>query len=71
MKCRNEGCTGKVDMRKSVSLMIGCGGLCGGSYSHAYPCDTCGRLHWKDGSPVFNRAGQKAFLINNIVILKD
>ena len=71
MKCKQEGCTGEIDTSNPISLMTGCGGGCCGPHATAYPCDTCGRLHWGDGSLTYNRAGQKAFLRNNEVILED
>lgn len=71
MKCKQEGCTGEIDMSNSVSLMTGCSGGCCARSTPAFPCRKCGRLHWRDGSLTYNRAGQKAFLRNNEVVLED
>jgi len=57
MKCKEKSCKGEIDFEKSVPLQTGCI-----SVSIGYPCKKCGRLHWKDGNAVNNRAGQKAFL---------
>jgi len=59
-KCREKGCTGSVDLDKPVTLQTGCS-----SYSSAYPCNKCGRLHWYFGkyvSGVRNRKGEKTFV---------
>jgi len=44
---------------------------CGPPSSPAYVCEKCGRLHWEDGSPVFNRAGNPAFIKDGGLVIKD
>ncbi|MFA5652034.1 MAG: hypothetical protein WC933_01600 [Candidatus Paceibacterota bacterium] len=56
-ECKEVFCKGKIDKKKSVSVMTGCM-----SMTSTYPCDECGRLHWDNGRPIFNKPGQKAFL---------
>jgi len=63
-KCKEKKCTGLIDQSVSVSLQTGCS-----SFSSAYACEKCGRLHWlnyytKRVSGVRNRQGEKAFLQN-------
>lgn len=57
-KCKEKGCGGIIDLNQPVSLMTGCS-----SYSTAYPCNKCGRLHWYGKNPrgVYNRRHEKAF----------
>ncbi|MFA6525959.1 MAG: hypothetical protein WCT26_00910 [Candidatus Buchananbacteria bacterium] len=40
-----------------VTIRTGCS-----SYGTAYACTDCGRLHWSDGTTVFNRGEERAFL---------
>jgi len=65
MKCQEKGCSGEVDMSHPVSLKTGCQ-----SFGTAYSCNQkgCGRLHWKDGSAVEERTGNRAFLKNGDVV---
>lgn len=70
-------CGGEINFEKVIKLMTGCHG-CGGSFANAYPCERCGRLHWppqgdevhKTCSGVYNRAYQKAFLIDDEIVHK-
>jgi len=70
MRCKEKSCIGEVDLNNTIFLQTGCGG-CGGSRAPAYACNQCGRLHWADGSPVYNRGGQKAFWKNGSLCLKN
>jgi len=70
-KCSIKDCNGKLDENETILLMTSCMACGGGSHSFACPCNVCRRLHWKDdGSPVCNRAGQKAFLKNGQVVFQ-
>jgi hypothetical protein len=66
MYCKEEGCPGTIDLNDGVLLMVGCAQRAG-----AYPCDTCGRLHWPSGNAVSNRSGQLAFLIDGQLVHRD
>jgi len=66
MTCKEPDCGGQVDESNPVGLRVGCV-----VSKPAYPCEICGRLHWVDGSPVFNRPGDRAFLHGNTVVHKD
>lgn len=60
-KCSINGCGGDLDTEEPRLLMISCSGC--GSYSRAYPCKKCKRMHWaENGEPVCNKAGEEAFL---------
>ncbi len=65
MKCID--CSGVINFNIVISLQTGCSGI---SHSSSYPCDDCGRLHWRDSSGVYNRSGEKAFLIDGELVLK-
>ncbi len=61
MNCKNEEkCTGSIDTSKGIPMRIGCH-----SFSTAYPCKECKRLHWRSGAPASNRSGQRSFLVEN------
>lgn len=66
MNCKEEGCAGVIDTSVEVLLMVGCS-----SYQGAHPCNTCGRIHWPSGDPVFNRQSHKAFLVDGWVVHRD
>ena len=68
MKCKEKGCKGEINKNNSVPLWVGCQRA---PALTAYPCEECGRLHDKNGSLVFNNAGNKAFLEFNEVIFRD
>lgn len=68
MKCKERGCDGEIDLSQPISLQTGCGGCRGAQLQLAYPCKVCGRLHWGDGSKVFNRRKQRAFFENSSVV---
>ncbi len=71
MNCQEQGCNGKIDKRNVLSLIISSSGW-GEEYSEARPCEACGRLYWKDGKPINNKAGGRAFLVDRqIVFIKD
>lgn len=71
MNCQEEDCNGKIDKRNILSLIVSSSGW-GEEYAEARSCETCGRLYWKDGKPINNSTGSKAFLINRqIVFIKD
>ncbi len=55
--CVEKDCNGTVNTKTIVTVKTGCL-----SYSTCHPCSICGRLHWKDGTGVFNRPGDRAFL---------
>ncbi|MFA5985968.1 MAG: hypothetical protein WC819_01305 [Parcubacteria group bacterium] len=70
MKCIVDDCTGKINMDGSVSVQVGC--HCS---DVAFPCDTCGRLHFLRGDEVHKvpvgvstRGGKEAFLIDGQII---
>lgn len=66
--CKEEGCNGELNINDPKGLRIDCSpGLI-----IAHPCGSCGRLHWKeDGSPVFNKPRNRAFLEGNKVIYRN
>ncbi len=67
MKCVEEKCEGEVDVSSanSFDVMTGCR-----SFTPAFPCDKCGRLHWAGGDGVNNRGGDKAFCIGGRLVLR-
>ncbi len=56
MICVEKNCDGKIDKKNTRLVMTGCS-----SRSIACTCEKCGRLHWPNGKPVFNRGGEKVF----------
>lgn len=60
--CSGEGCRGKLST-ESVPLSTENG------KARAFPCRTCGLLHWGSGEPVI-RNGQYAFIENGDFTLK-
>lgn len=63
MQCQEKDCGGQVNLGNWIYLLTGCR-----SSNQAFACVKCGRLHWRNGSAVVNRQGQKAFLVDNIVV---
>lgn len=60
LKCRDYKCKkGTVEFEKRITIRTGCS-----SFDTAFPCSLCGRLHWKNGAPVRNRRGHRAFWKN-------
>ncbi len=57
MKCSEKDCPGQVSLKSPVLVRVGCR-----SFGDAFPCDICGRLHWKYGEGMYNRSGQRAFV---------
>jgi len=66
MKCTENSCTGEIDLEQNVQVRTGCM-----SSTIVHPCGVCGRLHWKEGSGVQNRAGHKAFFKNGYLVNVD
>jgi len=66
MKCQEQGCKGVIDPQISVNLQVSCH-----STQAAYPCGSCGRLHWHDGQLVFNRQDQRAFFREGAIVHLD
>jgi uncharacterized protein with PIN domain len=67
MKCKEKDCCGEININDEVSLQTGCENVSRTPvFSTAYPCKKCGRLYWKDGTPIFNKNGKKAFLLKKI-----
>lgn len=68
-KCKEKACDGNVDLDKPVPIRTGCA-----SFSIAYCCEKCGRLHWLGDKGVVrgvkNRQGKKAFVINGVFVNK-
>ena len=69
MKCSEPGCKGKILKDVVVNLMCGCDPV--PTFFPTNPCGVCGLLHGKDGSVVLNRVGNKTFLKNNKVLVRD
>lgn len=65
MNCKEKDCSGNIDLKKIIHLRTGCH-----SSTAAYPCNICGRIHWSDGTLVFNRSGESAYLKNGQIIHK-
>jgi len=70
MKCSIKNCNGEIDEENPFNLKTGCGGCGGGTFNTAYSCKKCGRLHWKDGNPVFSRGAEKVFLVDGKIVHK-
>jgi hypothetical protein len=69
MKCAKKDCEGTI-IGLPVSLMFICY-KCDSKYKEAFPCGTCGRLHWRDGSLVYNKNGDEVSLVNGKIVLKS
>lgn len=65
MTCTEEGCGGKIDTENQFLVPCGCT-----RRMSTIPCTKCGRLHHHDGTGVFNRGGQKAFVIQGELVNK-
>lgn len=61
--CSGEGCRGKLST-ESISLSTENG------KARAFPCRTCGLLHWGSGDPVI-RNGKRAFIENGEFTLEE
>lgn len=57
VKCKMEGCDGKIDLEKKVILQTGCS-----SSSLFFACGACGRVHSVNGDLIFNRPGASIYL---------
>jgi hypothetical protein len=66
MRCKEENCSGEINLEMGIAVIVGCA-----QYASAYPCGICGRLHWPNGNPVFNRSGQQVFLNGGQLEYKD
>ena len=67
MKCENEvACDGVVDESTRVSLQVSCVAC-----NVAFACSKCGRLHWPNGVPVYNRQNHRAFLEEGTIVNRD
>lgn len=67
--CTEENCDGVLREDSSIELPNGCR-----SYDWACPCSKCGRLHWRDGDPLFDRRDNKIFLktgVYNCLVRRD
>jgi len=69
MMCKELGCDGVIDETVPVSLQVSCTSLV--PYKDAFACKKCGRLHWENGIPVFNRRSEKTYLINGKIEYVD
>ncbi|MCK4918332.1 MAG: hypothetical protein KAS02_00915 [Candidatus Pacebacteria bacterium] len=72
MNCTQKDCSGTVDINKGFSIRTSCR-----SYSTAFACDKCGRLHFLRGDEahkklvgVTQRGGAEAFLIDGEIVNK-
>lgn len=64
LKCIVIGCGGTLDFKNPYRLQTGCH-----SYSAAFACNKCGRLHSDEGVPYFNRPGNPVYA--KIGLLKE
>jgi len=56
--CSMKGCGGLIDPAEGgLRLPTGCT-----SSDYAFRCPECGRLHWRNSHPVFNRQGKAAYI---------
>jgi hypothetical protein len=66
LKCTEENCTGDVDLENVTRVQTSCH-----SFSAAYACNSCGRLHFLSGDKkisvvgISNRQSKKAYLTKN------
>jgi len=58
IRCAENECCGFLNLNETFYLMCGCT-----SRMPAHVCNICGRLHHPSGKGVFNKSGQKAFII--------
>lgn len=65
MQCIEKGCTGNIGPKK-VNLQTGCHSATACPY-----CDTCGAIHYPDGTRMYQRGyNNKPFFINGEIIHK-
>lgn len=69
MDCAKSGCKGRL-LEFPVSLMFICPES-GNDFIEAFPCATCGRLHWGDGSLVCNKSGDEIALVKGKIVLRS
>jgi hypothetical protein len=68
MKCGVLGCDGYVPDNLLIQLPVG---IVTTSYARARICNTCNRLHWADGSPVFDRQNHAMFFEDKTLTEKE
>jgi len=56
-QCMMAGCNGELDKEHPITIKTGCF-----SYSQAFGCATCGRVHSGDGSLMSSRRGDAVYL---------
>lgn len=64
--CTEKDCKGIIDFNREIALQTGCH-----CYTVFFACNTCGRIHDDDGSPVNNRAGDEVFLVDGMLEIRD
>lgn len=68
MNCKEKGCEGEINKNNPDAFPVG---RHRASIITVYPCEECGRLHDRNGSLVFDNAGNRPFLEYNEIILRD
>lgn len=68
MKCKNQTCDGTINDDIRIEPMAD-SDECSSIIGNAYPCDKCGQLHWREGSPV-QHEGKSVFLIGGKIIYR-
>ena len=65
--CQEENCDGILEEEGTgIELPRGCR-----HFDFAFPCNKCGRLHWADGDPIFDRRDNRIFLDRGCLVRKD
>lgn len=62
MNCVEKGCSGFVDSNRPFTVLT-----TRTRSEDFFPCNICGRLHWKNGSGAMNGFGNSTFLIDGKV----
>lgn len=67
IECRRFGCKGEVGHEPPISFLI----IEDDIEGKAFACNICGGLYWGGGTPVRNRHGYQAFIVNKRGVLKS
>ena len=67
MKCQNEvDCDGSLDGARRVPMRVSCE-----EFIDGLVCPKCGRLHHTGGQSTRNRAGYRAFVEGDELVMRD
>jgi hypothetical protein len=64
--CKNTQCSKDLDDARNIQVRVSCS-----HFQAALACQKCGRVHFTNGEPVFNRRGHLVFLEGQELVNRD